>query len=109
MKPLVIGIAGGSGSGKSTVAHRVARTLGPETAVMLDMDGYYRDFTHLSPDERRRVNWDHPNAIDLDLFASHVGELASGRRIEKPVYDFVVHARCETVEPLAPAPEYWSS
>lgn len=99
----VIGIAGGSGSGKSTVARRVAEALGPSSAVTLDMDGYYRNLTHLTPAERRLVNWDHPDAFDLDLFATQLGELAAGRPIEKPVYDFVTHARAPQTVRLRPA------
>ncbi|HKT09883.1 MAG TPA: uridine kinase [Gemmatimonadaceae bacterium] len=103
MRSLVIGIAGGSGSGKSTLARNVA-TASPVPVVTLDMDGYYRNFTHLSDEERRRVNWDHPDASDLDLLARHIGELAAGHRIDKPVYDFVRHLReCETIS-VDPAP-----
>lgn len=98
MGSLVIGIAGGSGSGKSTVARRVSEALGPASVAMLDMDGYYRNLTHLSADERRHVNWDHPDAFDMELFARQLAELAAGRAIDKPVYDFHTHARrCETV------------
>ena len=102
MKPLVIGIAGGSGSGKSTVARRVADALGQASVVFLDMDAYYRNHTHLSLDERRRVNWDHPDAFDLDLLTEQLDTLASGQAIRKPVYDFVTHTRseeCVVVEP----------
>lgn len=103
MRSLVIGIAGGSGSGKSTLARNVA-TASPVPVVTLDMDGYYRNFTHLSDEERRRVNWDHPDASDLDLLVRHIGELAAGHRIDKPVYDFVRHLReCETIS-VDPAP-----
>lgn len=103
MRSLVIGIAGGSGSGKSTLARNVA-TASPVPVVTLDMDGYYRNFTHLSDEERRRVNWDHPDASDLDLLARHIGELAAGHRIDKPLYDFVRHLReCETIS-VDPAP-----
>lgn len=103
MRSLVIGIAGGSGSGKSTLARNVA-TASPVPVVTLDMDGYYRNFTHLSDEERRRVNWDHPDASDLDLLVRHIGELAAGHRIDKPLYDFVRHLReCETIS-VDPAP-----
>jgi uridine kinase len=102
VKPLVIGIAGGSGSGKSTVARKLADALREASVVFLDMDAYYRNLTHLSFEERRLVNWDHPDAFDLDLLAEQLTTLASGRSIEKPVYDFVTHTRreaCELVEP----------
>ncbi len=103
MKPLVIGIAGGSGSGKSTVARRVADALGRASVVFLDMDAYYRNLTHLTFEERRLVNWDHPDAFDLDLLAEQLATLASGRPIEKPVYDFVTHTRRDAYERVEPA------
>ena len=103
MKPLVIGIAGGSGSGKSTVARRVADALGRASVVFLDMDAYYRNHIHLSLEERRRVNWDHPDAFDMDLLAEQLDTLANGREIRKPVYDFVTHTRREESEVVAPA------
>jgi uridine kinase len=101
-KPLIIGIAGGSGSGKSTVARKVADALTSLSVAFIDMDAYYRNFTKLSLDERRRVNWDHPDAFDFDLLTAHLKELASRQTIEKPVYDFVTHLRSSdtvTVEP----------
>lgn len=106
-KPLVIGIAGGTGSGKSTVARRVAEALtsGSTAAsvAFVDMDAYYRNFAELSMAERRRVNWDHPDAFDLDLFVDHLARLSRGEPIEKPVYDFVEHLRAAVSVPIAPA------
>lgn len=103
MKPLIIGIAGGTGSGKSTVARRIAEALTPASVAFLDMDAYYRNFTHLPIEERRKVNWDHPDAFDLDLLVTHLDQLASGRPIDKPVYDFVKHLRAAETKPVAPA------
>ena len=103
MKPLVIGIAGGSGSGKSTVARRIAESLRAASVAFLDMDAYYRNFAHLPLDERRRINWDHPDAFDLDLLVSQVTSLVAGEAIEKPVYDFVSHVRSERTERIDPA------
>jgi uridine kinase len=98
MKPLIIGIAGGTGSGKSTVARRVAESLKGSKVAFIDMDAYYRDHRHLSMEERRRVNWDHPDAFDTALLAEHLEQLGRGESIDKPVYDFVQHARApETV------------
>ncbi len=71
-KPLIIGLAGGSGSGKSTVARNVADNLGSLSVAFIDMDAYYRNFTELSLDERRRLNWDHPDAFDYDLLTTHL-------------------------------------
>ena len=93
MRPLVIGIAGGSGSGKSTVARNVAAAMGDASVAFIDMDAYYLDHGHLSLEERRKVNWDHPNAFDWDCLVRQLGQLAGGHAIDKPVYDFVVHAR----------------
>lgn len=103
MKPLIIGIAGGTGSGKTTVARNIARALPDASVAFLDMDGYYRNFAHLPLDERRTVNWDHPEAFDLDLFAVHLEQLARGDPIEKPVYDFATHVRSERTERITPA------
>ncbi len=103
MKPLVIGIAGGSGSGKSTVARNVAAALGDASVAFLDMDAYYRDHSNLSLEERRRVNWDHPNAFDWELLIEQLGRLASGHAIDKPVYDFVDHARSAETVRIPPA------
>jgi uridine kinase len=102
-KPLVIGIAGGTGSGKSTVARRVAEALTRSSVAFVDMDAYYRNFAHLPMAERRRVNWDHPDAFDLDLFADHLARLARGEPIDKPVYDFVEHVRAPRTVRIEPA------
>lgn len=93
MPPLIIGIAGGSGSGKSTVARRIADAAAPARVAFLDMDAYYRDHRHLTLEERRRVNWDHPEAFDFDLLADHLAALSRGEGVDKPVYDFVAHLR----------------
>ncbi len=98
-RPLIIGIAGGTGSGKSTVARRVAEELRvTQSLAFLDMDAYYRDFSSLTFEERRHVNWDHPDALDVDYLVEQLAELAAGRAVEKPIYDFVTHRRrAETV------------
>jgi uridine kinase len=103
MKPLVIGIAGGSGSGKSTVARNVAAALGDASVAFLDMDAYYRDHSNLGLEERRKVNWDHPNAFDWELLIHQLGCLAEGNAIDKPVYDFVSHARSTETVRIPPA------
>jgi uridine kinase len=92
-KPLMIGIAGGSGSGKSTVAHNVAENLTTSSVVFIDMDAYYKNFPQLSFDERRKLNWDHPDAFDFDLLCEHLAALGNRRPIDKPEYDFVTHLR----------------
>jgi uridine kinase len=98
VKPLIIGIAGGTGSGKTTVARKIAEALPQASVAFLDMDGYYRDFSHLPLEERRKINWDHPEAFDLALFAVHLEQLARGESVEKPVYDFTLHVRSSRTE-----------
>ncbi|MEJ7812036.1 MAG: uridine kinase [Gemmatimonadaceae bacterium] len=93
MKPFIIGIAGGSGSGKSTVARSVAEALTGASASFIDMDAYYRNLLHVTPEERRDVNWDHPDAFDMELFVAHLERLGAGEAVDKPMYDFVRHAR----------------
>jgi len=103
MKPLIIGIAGGSGSGKTTVARNVARALHTESVAFLDADAYYRNFAHLPFEERRKVNWDHPEAFDWDLLHHQLTRLLAGEAIEKPVYDFVAHVRSSETVVVPPA------
>jgi|SRR5437868_15217745 len=93
LKPLIIGIAGGSGSGKSTVARNVAELLTTSSVAFIDMDAYYKNHPELSLDERRKLNWDHPDAFDYDLLCKHLESLSKRRPIEKPEYDFVSHLR----------------
>ncbi len=103
MRPLIIGIAGGTGSGKSTVAKRVAESLAGAQVAFIDMDAYYRDHRHLTLEERRRVNWDHPDAFDTALLADHLEALGRGEPIDKPVYDFVSHLRAPETVSIPPA------
>lgn len=101
-RPLIIGIVGGSGSGKTTVARAILDALGGVDAAFIDQDAYYRDLTHLTYDERSRFNFDHPDAFDTDLMVSQIGQLAAGQAIDKPTYDYSQHtraARTERVEP----------
>jgi uridine kinase len=103
LKPLIIGIAGGSGSGKSTVAKNVAELLTTSSVAFIDMDAYYKNFTSLSLDERRKLNWDHPDAFDYDLLCSHLVALSDRQAIDKPEYDFVTHLRREEPTRVEPA------
>ena len=93
MKPFLIGVAGGTGSGKTTVARKIYDALHLDSAVLLDQDAYYRELSHLTLEERREVNFDHPDAFDSDLLVEQLKELASGRAIQKPLYDFARHTR----------------
>lgn len=103
MKPLIIGIAGGTGSGKSTVARNVAQALHTESVAFIDMDAYYLNFAHLPLAERRKINWDHPDAFDWELLVAQLERLTAGQPIEKPVYDFVSHTRSERTVVVPPA------
>ncbi|MEL6616992.1 MAG: uridine kinase, partial [Bacteroidota bacterium] len=85
---VVIGIAGGSGSGKTTVQKRVMEAFGPRRIALLDHDAYYRDLDHLEPEERARFNFDHPDALETSLMVEHLDQLLAGDPIEKPTYDF---------------------
>jgi len=94
---LIIGIAGGTGSGKTTVVHQIMNEL-PETEVgVISQDSYYKKNSHLSYEERSNINFDHPRAIDFDLLVTHLKELKSGSVIEQPVYSFVTHDRTDDV------------
>lgn len=93
MAPFVIGIAGGTGSGKTTVARRLYESLHLDSAVFLDQDSYYADLGHLPLEERKKVNFDHPNSLDNELLARHLRELIASRAVEKPLYDFAAHTR----------------
>lgn len=88
----IIGIAGGSGSGKTYLAQSVAGELG---ATVISVDAYYRDLSHMTPEERARQNVDHPDSIDFELFRTQVQQLASGNAIQMPVYDFRTHTRSD--------------
>ncbi|MBL0012592.1 MAG: uridine kinase [Flavobacterium sp.] len=92
---LIIGIAGGTGSGKTTVVHQIMNEL-PETEVgIISQDSYYKDNSNLSFDERALINFDHPRAIDFDLLVKHLEELKAGNNIDQPVYSFVTHNRTD--------------
>lgn len=99
---LVIGIAGGTGSGKTTVVNKILQQLNAEGVNVLSQDNYYHDNQHLSLQEREALNYDHPKSIDFELLLKHVKTLKKGENIEQPVYSFVTHSRTGdhvTVEP----------
>lgn len=91
--PLVVGIAGGTGSGKTTVAHKLAAALPAGSCVTLEHDAYYRDQSHLPEHERAKINYDHPGSLESSLLAEHLRELRAGRAVEVPIYDFATHTR----------------
>ncbi len=93
MKPLLIGIAGGTGSGKSTVARKIAEGLPERSVSTVDHDSYYRDRSDLTEDERAHLNYDHPDSLDNDLLVAHLEKLRAGEAAEIPNYDFKSHSR----------------
>lgn len=103
-RPLFIAIAGGSGSGKTTIARSVVDLVGRDKVVYLQQDSYYRDQPHLSFEERAQINYDHPDSLELELLVKHLDELRSGEAIEKPVYDFELHMRTAETYAIAAQP-----
>jgi uridine kinase len=102
--PLVVGIAGGTGSGKTTVAHKLAHAMPPGRCVAIEHDAYYRDQAHLPLEVRATVNYDHPSALDNALLVEHLRELRAGRAVDVPIYDFAMHTRRAETRRVEPAP-----
>lgn len=100
--PFIIGIAGGTGSGKTTLAQKIQKLLVPN-AVIIEQDCYYRDLSHLSLEDRRKTNFDHPNSIDFDSFCQDINALKHGLAIQKPNYSFSLHARLLETTLVEPA------
>jgi uridine kinase len=103
LRPFVLGIAGGSGSGKSTIARSVLEALPPGIGVLLEQDHYYRAQPHRPIEERERVNYDHPDALEMDLLCAHLDGLRAGEAILRPTYDFAVHDRATEGVRIEPA------
>lgn len=100
--PLVIAIAGGSGSGKTTVAQEILQRVGPDRIAFLQHDSYYKDLSGLPPTQRAEVNFDHPNSLETELLIEHIAALRDGKPVEVPIYDFSTHSRTSktfTVQP----------
>ena len=100
--PLVIGVAGGSGSGKTTVVRRIVDSIGDAQVTVLEHDRYYRDRGDLRLEERAALNYDHPDSLETDLMVRHLEVLRSGSPIDAPIYDFARHARQPHTEPMPP-------
>lgn len=103
-RPLFVGVAGGSGSGKTTVVERIMQGLAPHPVTLIHHDAYYRDYSELTLEERARINFDHPDALETELLVEHLDALREGKAVEVPVYDFTTHARTERTRPAAPTP-----
>src|SRR5262249_50429849 len=92
-RPFIIGVCGGTGSGKTTVSRSIQATVGPEVIAYLEHDSYYKDHSHLSPEDRARANYDHPDSLDTALLIRHLHALCRWEAIEMPIYDFATHSR----------------
>jgi uridine kinase len=103
LNTLVVGIAGGTGSGKTTVAAKLAAAMPPGRCVTLEHDAYYCDQGHLPQAEREKINYDHPSSLESDLLAEHLRHLRQGRAVEVPIYDFATHTRRPETRRVAPA------
>ncbi len=104
MAAYVVGVAGGTGSGKTTVAEHIVNALAPEHVCIVQHDNYYRDRPELSYEERCQLNFDHPDALETDLLISHLARLRSGEPVQVPIYDFKTHRRSEETRLLDPRP-----
>lgn len=103
MKPIVIGVAGGSGSGKSTIVSYIMESLRDEDVLIIRHDDYYKDQSDMTMEERVKTNYDHPFSLDNDLLTKDLLKLIKGHTIEKPLYDFTIHTRKKETETIKPA------
>ena len=101
---MIIGICGGTGSGKTTIARRVIEAVGRENVILIEQDSYYRNLADMPLDERHQANFDHPDSIDSEMLMNHLKRLKSGDSIEMPVYDFKSHTRSDVSDHIEPKP-----
>jgi len=101
---MIIGICGGTGSGKTTIARAIVEAVGEKNVVLVEQDSYYRNLADMPLDDRHHANFDHPDAIDSDLLVNHIKRLKLGQPIEIPIYDMVTHTRSDRVEVIEPRP-----
>ena len=99
---MIIGIAGGTGSGKTTLVTKIAEKLSQDEVLVISQDSYYKDNAHLSYEERCEINFDHPNALDFELLFEHLKALKKGQSIEQPVYSFIEHTRMKETLTISP-------
>ena len=101
---MFIGICGGTGSGKTTIARAIVEAVGEERVVLVEQDSYYRNLADMPLDERHQANFDHPDSIDSDMLVNHLLRLKQGLTVEMPLYDFVTHTRSDRIEIIEPKP-----
>ena len=101
---MIIGICGGTGSGKTTIARSIVQAVGRENVVLVEQDSYYRNLADMPLDERHQANFDHPDSIDSDMLVNHLMRLKQGLSVDMPLYDFVTHTRSEDIEVINPKP-----
>lgn len=102
MNPVIIGVAGGTGAGKTTVVNHITAQIGDDHILVLEHDSYYRDLKHLPFEERKTQNFDHPSALETELMIRHIEALREGYPVEVPIYDFAKHIRKEETETVTP-------
>jgi len=101
---MIIGICGGTGSGKTTIARKIVQSVGRHNVVLVEQDSYYRNLADMPLDERHQANFDHPDSIDSDMLVNHIKRLKQGQPIEMPVYDYKTHTRSDESEHIDPKP-----
>jgi len=102
-RPVIVGVAGGTGSGKTTIVQEILKALGPDNVQVIQHDSYYRDRSHLPAEERADINYDHPDALETSLLVEHLKQLVAGKKVEIPIYDFVTHTRKSERRPVKPS------
>ncbi|MBK9214785.1 MAG: uridine kinase [Chloracidobacterium sp.] len=101
---MIIGICGGTGSGKTTIARSIVEAVGAENVVLVEQDSYYRDLADMPLDERHQANFDHPDSVDSNMMVNHILRLKQGLPAEMPLYDFKTHTRTTNIEVIEPRP-----
>jgi uridine kinase len=104
LRPVIVGVCGGTASGKTTISQAIVDRVGDKRVAVIPHDAYYRDLSHLPFEERRRVNYDHPDALESELLVAHLDQLCRGKSVEIPVYDFTMHLRRATTRRVDPKP-----
>ena len=102
MESIIIGIAGGSGSGKTTVVRRIMEQLSKEEVAIMSQDSYYRDNSHLTMEQRQQINFDHPASIEFELIVKHLSQIRAGQTIAEPTYDYITSTRQKATIPIEP-------